>query len=176
DRAIDKYGIQYAPGVTSWWEIVDELFKRGDTHAAMLAQRHAVPRLEDFQAILFDEQVTDIHGTAKTLTGERVVDVAARVLSSALREYPILQRPTNFDIGEARVVALDLDEVAPKGGGPADKQTALMYMLARFVLARDYYLNPDIIGDIPEDYRPYHVPRIRRIKETPKRIVYDEFH
>jgi intracellular multiplication protein IcmB len=74
------------------------------------------------------------------------------------------------------LIALDLDEVAPKGGGPADKQTALMYMLARFVLARDYYLNPDIIADIPEDYRSYHIPRIRRIKETPKRIVYDEFH
>jgi intracellular multiplication protein IcmB len=176
DRAINNYGIAYQPGVTSWWEIVDELFKRGDTHTAMLAQRHAVPRMEDFQAILFDEQVTDIHGSAKTMTGEKVVEVAARVINSALREYPILQRPTNFDIGEARVVALDLDEVAPKGGGPADKQTALMYMLARFVLARDYYLNPDIIADIPEDYRSYHIPRIRRIKETPKRIVYDEFH
>lgn len=176
DRALQKYGIGFDLNTTTWWDIVDALFQKGDTHCAMLAQRHAVPRLEDFQAILFDEQVTDIHGTAMTMTGERVVDVAARVINSALREYPILQRPTNFDIGEARVVALDLDEVAPKGGGPADKQTALMYMLARFVLARDYYLNPDIINDIPEEYRPYHIPRIRRIKETPKRIVYDEFH
>lgn len=176
DRAIQRHGIAFDPNVTSWWEIVDALFQKGDTHHAMLAQRHAVPRLEDFQAILHDEQVTDIHGTARTQTQEKVIEVATRVINSALREYPILQRPTNFDIGEARVVALDLDEVAPKGGGPADKQTALMYMLARFVLARDYYLNPEIISDIPEDYRSYHIPRIKRIKETPKRIVYDEFH
>lgn len=176
DRALAQHGIPTENGKTCWWELVDELFKRGDIHHAILAQRHAVPRLENLMTVLRDEQVMDVHGEAKIATGEKVVEVCARMISSAIREFAILQRPTSFDIGDARVVALDLDEVAPKGGAQADKQTALMYMLARFVLARDFYLNRDIVPLIPEDYQSYHIPRIRRIRETPKRLVYDEFH
>lgn len=176
DRQIRAHNLEIKPGVTCWWDITDELFRRGDVHHAILAQRHAVPRLENLMTVLRDEQVMDVHGTALTETGEKVVEICARMISSAIREHAILQRPTAFDIGDARVVALDLDEVAPKGGGPADKQTALMYMLARFVLARDFYLNKEIVEKIPEDYRSYHIPRIRRIRETPKRLVYDEFH
>lgn len=176
DRAVAKWNVPFQPGVTVWWDIVDALYKEGDVHNAILAQRHAVPRLEDMMAVLRDDQVMEIHGNAKTMTGERVVDMCARMISTTVREYAIMQRPTAFDIGDARVVALDLDEIAPKGGGPADKQTALMYMLARFVLARDYYMNPEIISFIPQEYKTYHAPRIKRLRETPKRLVYDEFH
>jgi intracellular multiplication protein IcmB len=176
DRAVARFNVPFQPGVTVWWDIVDALYKAGDVHHAILAQRHAVPRLEDMMAVLRDDQVMEIHGNAKTMTGERVVDMCARMISTTVREYAIMQRPTAFDIGDARVVALDLDEIAPKGGGPADKQTALMYMLARFVLARDYYMNPEIISFIPQDYKTWHAPRIKRLRETPKRLVYDEFH
>lgn len=176
DRAVARYNVPFQSGTTVWWEIVDSLYKAGDIHHAILAQRHAVPRLEDMMAVLRDDQVMEIHGNAKTMTGERVVDMCSRMISTTVREYAIMQRPTAFDIGDARVVALDLDEIAPKGGGPADKQTALMYMLARFVLARDYYMNPEIISFIPQDYKTYHAPRIKRLRETPKRLVYDEFH
>jgi len=176
DRAVKAHNIPVEHGVTCWWDLVDALFQKNDIHHAILAQRHAVPRLENLMTVLRDEQVMDVHGEARIMTGEKVVDVCARMISSAIREFAILQRPTAFDIGDARVVALDLDEVAPKGGAQADKQTALMYMLARFVLARDFYLNKDDTQKFPEDYRAYHIPRIRRIRETPKRLVYDEFH
>lgn len=176
DEAIRSHAIEIKPSITTWWDVVDGLFMKGDVHHAIMAQRYAVPRLEDMMAILNDPQITDVHGEATIEGGERVVSVCRRVISSAIRELPILQRPTAFDIGDARVVALDLDEVAPKGGGPADKQTALMYMLARFVLARDFYLNNEIVNMIPDLYRNHHIPRIRRIRETPKRLVYDEFH
>lgn len=176
DKAIRSANLQIKPGETTWWDIVDGLFAKNLVRFATLAQRHAVPRLEHMMTILRAEEVMDVHGTAKTANGELIIDAAMRMISSAIREYAILQRPTVFDIGEARIVALDLDEVAPKGGGPADKQTALMYMLARFVLAKDFYLNPDSLGDMAEDYISYHGPRVKRIKETPKRLVYDEFH
>lgn len=176
DRAIRQHNITIKPGVTCWWDVTDDLYRKNDIHHAIMAQRHAVPRLEDMMTVINDPQVTDVHGTAKLATTEKVIEVVSRVISQSIRDYAILQRPTAFDIGDARIVALDLDEVAPKGGGPADKQTSLMYMLARFVLARDFYLNNEVLNDIPEDYRSYHAPRIRRIRETPKRIVYDEFH
>jgi intracellular multiplication protein IcmB len=51
-----------------------------------------------------------------------------------------------------------------------------MYMLARYVLGRHYYLTEDILSDFPDAYREYHRKRISEIREDAKRIVYDEFH
>jgi intracellular multiplication protein IcmB len=98
------------------------------------------------------------------------------MISSAIREYPLLARPTQFDLGEARVVSLDLDEVAKTGGEAADRQTAVMYMLARYILARDYYLTAENVADMPELYRTFHRARVMEIREDHKRIVMDEFH
>ncbi|TAL57454.1 MAG: type IV secretion protein IcmB, partial [Legionella sp.] len=52
----------------------------------------------------------------------------------------------------------------------------VMYMLARYVLARHYYLTEESVASIPEQYREYHKNRIQEIREDHKRIVYDEFH
>ncbi len=175
DEAIAHYDIVLDEDA-SWWSVVDKLFAAGNEHAAMLAQRYAVPRIEDLGTIVRKEQIIDVHGSAKVKTGENLVDVFQRMVSSALREYPILTVPTRFDIGGSRVVSLDIDEAAPRGGGPADKQTALVYMLARFVLARDFYLNEEVVPGIPEDYQTYHARRIQSLRETPKKIVMDEFH
>ena len=89
---------------------------------------------------------------------------------------PVLSSITSFDLGEARVVSLDLDEVAKSGGEAADRQTAVMYMLARYILARSYYLIEDHVKDMPALYQEYHSKRIKEIREDPKRIVFDEFH
>src|SRR5476651_1313223 len=98
------------------------------------------------------------------------------MVSGGVREYPILSRVTAFDIGDARVVSLDLDEVAKSGGDAASRQTSVMYMLARYVLARHYFLTEENANDMPETYRSYHETRISEIREDPKRIVLDEFH
>src|SRR6185437_6760192 len=109
-------------------------------------------------------------------TGETLINSFARMISGAVREYPILSRVTTFDLGEAKIVSLDLDEVAKAGGDAADRQTAVMYMLARYILARHYYLNEDNLADMPERYHDYHRTRIGEIREDHKRLVYDEFH
>ncbi len=176
DLAIKEYGLAVKPGVTLWWDIVDKFFENEDIHHAIIAQRYAVPRLDNLMRILRDDSVMSVHSTAFTESGEKLADAAARLLTSAIREYPIFQRPTAFDIGDAKIVALDLMDVAPSGGATADKQTALMYMLARFVLAKDFYINKDNLKFIPPEYHAWHEPRIRRLREMPKRIIYDEFH
>jgi intracellular multiplication protein IcmB len=104
--------------------------------------------------------------------------------------FPIITRPTAFDVGDARVVALDLDEVARGGGVVGNRITAVMYMLARQVLAKDFYVNKESVGDMPAppnfgllrdtvpvaQYKSYHSDRIEQITKDPKRICYDEFH
>lgn len=161
---------------TTWWEITDALFAKGFTHEAMLAQRHAMPLLADAGTICRSPAIEDLFGRVTIQTGETLVQSFNRMISSAIREYPILARPTQFDLGEARVVSLDLDEVAKTGGEAADRQTAVMYMLARYVLARDYYLTVENVSDMPELYRTYHRARVMEIREDHKRIVMDEFH
>jgi intracellular multiplication protein IcmB len=178
DLAVDEAMRRYDIGLSefpTWWECVDRLFGRGARHEAALAQRHAVPRVEDLMVIR-TPQIKDVFGKAMANDNQTLIDLFQMMVSASLREYPILTQPTKFDLGESRVVSLDLDEAAPRGGGPSDKQTAIVYMLARFVIAKDFYLNEDILPLMPEDYQKHHEARIRRIRETPKRLIFDEFH
>lgn len=161
---------------TTWWEVTDFLFENGYAHEAMLAQRHAVPLVADAASVCRTPAVEDLFGNIVAPTGETLIQAFGRMISSAVREYPILGRVTQFDIGEARIVSLDLDEVAKTGGEAADRQTAIMYMIARYVLARDYYLTTENINDLGKKYRDYHRVRIMEIREDAKRIVFDEFH
>ncbi len=161
---------------TTWWEVTDALFIAGFSHEALLAQRYAVPLLADAASICRTQVIEDLYGKIISPTGENLISAFGRMISSAVREYPILSRVTSFDLGEAKIVALDLDEVAKTGGDAADRQTAIMYMLARYIMARHYYLNEDNVEDMPETYREYHKNRISEIREDHKRLVYDEFH
>jgi intracellular multiplication protein IcmB len=161
---------------TTWWEVTDALFLAGFPHQAMLAQRFTTPLLADAAAICRSQVVEDLYGQVKAPTGEPLIQAFSRMISSAVREYPILSNVSQFDIGDARVVSLDLDEVAKSGGDAAERQTAVMYMLARYTMARHYYLTEDVLNDMPDSYREYHKKRISEIREDAKRIVYDEFH
>lgn len=161
---------------TTWWEIVDALFAAGFQYEASIAQRHAVPVIADLAAICRTPAIEDLYGKITAPTGESLIQSFSRMLSAAAREYPIISQITQFDLGEARIVALDLDEVARSGGDAADRQTAVMYMLARYVTARLYYLNEENVADMPVSYQRFHKKRISEIREDPKRIVYDEFH
>jgi intracellular multiplication protein IcmB len=161
---------------TTWWEVTDALFVAGFSHEASLAQRYAMPLLNDVVSVCRSQVVEDLYGKITVATGEPLITAFSRMISSAVREYPILSRVTAFDLGDARVVSLDLDEVAKTGGDAADRQTAVMYMLARYILARHYYFTEDNINDMPEAYHKYHKQRVAELREDPKRIVYDEFH
>ena len=161
---------------TTWWEVTDALFSAGFVHEALLAQRYAMPLLADAASICRTASIEDLYEKVTAPTGESLINSFSRMISGAIREYPILSRVTAFDIGDARVVSLDLDEVAKSGGEAADRQTAVMYMLARYILARHYYLTEESLNNIPEQYKAYHKQRVSEIREDPKRIIYDEFH
>lgn len=175
DDILEEIGFRRDPQ-TSWWEVTDTLFLAGFTHEARLAQRHAVPHLSDATTICRLPAIEDLYGKVISPTGEQLITAFGRMISSAVREYPILSTVTAFDLSDSLVVSLDLDEVAKSGGEAADRQTAVMYMLARYVLAKDFYLTDSSLSVIPEIYQKYHKKRIDEIRESSKRIVYDEFH
>lgn len=161
---------------STWWEVTDALYSAGFIHEAMLAQKYAMPLLSDAASVCRTSAIEDLYEKVTAPTGESLINAFSRMISSSVREYPILSRVSSFDIGDARVVSLDLDEVAKSGGDAADRQTAVMYMLARYVLARHYYLTEESLVQVPAQYKDYHKKRIQEIREDPKRIVYDEFH
>lgn len=165
------------PEAPLWWEIVDLLFDAGETGAAMRAQRYAVPVLNDLLAAAREPAVQGLIGNARHGAGaETVTDAFVRVLTALSGSWPILFAPTAFEVGAARVAAIDLAEVAPRGSAEADRQTAAFYMLARHALTRRWWIAEESLNEIPERYRDWHARRLRELRETPKRLAYDEFH
>ncbi len=175
---------------TTWWEVVDQLFTCGNIHAASMANRYAVPLLQDAVAAANGEKVRATYSAPRISTGEGVIQAFSRMVGEALSFFPILGRPTAFDLGGARIAALDLNAVARGGSGAVSRRiTAVMYMLARQVLAKDFYLNREEVLQMPappefklrdtvpaQAYRDYHSVRAAEIFEDPKRICFDEFH
>ena len=155
---------------TSWWEIVDALFDRGFIHEAIQAQRFAVPLLGDVVS-----QLRQNKGIENTYEQHTIMTVWRSIID-AIEAYVILKEPTQFDLGDAQVVSLDLDEVAPRGGPTADRQSAVMYMLARHVLGARFFLMPDDVKLMPQRYQDYHAERIEAIREDPKRLCYEKAH
>ena len=176
DEALAKHNI-HLPTDPYWWDVVDALFTVGATHPAMLAQRHAVPTLVDAVTAARRPQIRALlEETQIGASAESVLHAFERMVASSIREFPILASVTRFDIGGARIAAVDLQDVAPQGDDLADRQTGIMYMLARHALVHAWWLGPDMLRSVPEKYRAYHEARIRDIRETPKRICFDEFH
>ncbi len=155
---------------TTWLEIVDALFKHGHIHEAIQAQRYAVPLLSDICTQIMQNQ-----GIQNTYDENTRLNTW-RSLVDAQESYKILVEPTKFDLGDAQIISLDLDEVAPRGGAVADRQSAVMYMFARFVLGNRFFLMPADVGLMPKEYQAYHAERIEAIREDPKRLCYDEAH
>ncbi|MDR1546294.1 MAG: type IV secretion protein IcmB, partial [Deltaproteobacteria bacterium] len=174
DRALSE-GLQ-PDEATSWWELTDFFFDRGLTHQALEAQRLAMPTLTDVAG-----QVRQHPGLRAAYNfqadGQPVLDHVWRALAEAVAAYRFLALPTKLSLGDARVVSLDLDEVAVRGGGAAgDRQTAVMYMLARHLVGARFFLTPADAALMPEPYRGHHLKLIEEIRQDPKRLCYDELH
>lgn len=176
DAAIQKYNI-HLPSDPFWWDIVDKMFEIGQPHLANIAQRHAVPTLNDSITASRRPQIRSLlEETSVGFSTESVVGAFERMITSAIRELPILSSVTQFDIADTRLCSLDLMDVAPQGDESADRQTSIMYMLARHALIRSWWMSADTLPNIPEKFREYHSLKLQDIAETPKRLNFDEFH
>ena len=188
DEAIKKCNM-VIDSKTSWWEVVDKLFVNGFIKEAHSAQRYAVPILSDVTEIAQESGIKMIYDKPEIETTENVIQAFTRGITEALNIYKIFARPTVFDIGESKITALDLDEVAKSGGDIAERQTAIMYMIARYVLAKNYKLIRETVNEMPypshlncpenipvDKYKTYHLNRVAEMRDGIKRLCFDEFH
>ncbi|MDD9982722.1 MAG: type IV secretion protein IcmB [Gammaproteobacteria bacterium] len=177
DAAIERASVHLGDRAT-WWDVVDALFDAGDEQHAMLAQRFAVPVLLDLVTTVREAPIQDLIGEARYGAGgtETVTAATVRILTGTANRWPNLVSRTRFDVGGVRVAAVDLAEVAAQGSAEADRQTAVMYLLARHALIRHWSMSEDMLDHVPARYRAWHAERVRASAETPKRLCYDEFH
>jgi intracellular multiplication protein IcmB len=183
DRALEEIGFDETME-TAWWEVVDVLMEHGKIYEASIANRHAVPTISDLVTASQTDQVSALYRNAIDKdTGQPIMESFQRMISEVVRDFPILSTHTKFSLGAARIVALDLMDVTVGGASEAaKKQTALMYMLARQILTRDFFISEKEIrsacskGVLPEVFLDYHVERAKQNLQLPKLICMDEFH
>ncbi|ERL63167.1 ATPase AAA [Piscirickettsia salmonis] len=176
EEKISQINIEINPEMT-WWQLTDSLFEKGYFDLAIRAQKYAMPILADTISTAHFHGIKDIYSKVSLPgTQEDFISAFCRTMSAVIRNFPTLTSPTQLSLEKARIIAFDLEDVARSGSAAAEKQTAVMYMLARHAMAQHYFLRHDDIRSFPRNYHPYHEERVREILEEPKRIVYDEFH
>ncbi|MPS81680.1 MAG: hypothetical protein E2591_26760 [Achromobacter sp.] len=164
------------------YDLVDELFDHGKVHEAVVVQRYAVPVLYDLITAARSQSVRDQYDRpgepTPTPSGESILAVFTRAIGAAAADYALLSTVTQFDLDDARVVAIDLEELVSGGEDEESRRrAAVMMMFGRNVGARNYFLRWDELATTcPPRYLRYHETRVREIYTSPKFLEYDEFH
>ncbi|NNM65727.1 MAG: hypothetical protein HKL99_14185 [Burkholderiales bacterium] len=172
DAVLGGLGVEIHP-YTTWYDVRDVLFDAGQLHAATLAQRYAVPTLSEVASRAQDAIISSSY--KKEVNGESITYFFFRKIAEAIQRIPILDGASRFSLDDARVIALDLDEVAPNSGGEASGWlAAVAVMLSRHLLASRFFLMPEDAALFPTKYREFQRERITRMRESPKKLVYDE--
>lgn len=161
---------------TTWWDVADRFAARGDIRMARIATQHAVPIVQDLIAATYQAQVQDNYGSnTPTSGGETGLAIFQRYIKTFIGKYPTLNQPTRLDLGDARVVAIDIGRVAPEGLDENARQSELMYLLGFQIIGRNFFLDPDEAEKVPAHVREIHRERFREFRESYKRLECDEF-
>lgn len=175
DEAVAKLGYKILPA-TTYWELVDALFKAGYIYEAEVAQRYAVPTLNDLVGVASSEEVEAEYGGVMAEGNRPLIKAFSLGIREAVGDYPIFSSHTRFDIGSARVISLDLQDVAIIGSDSAYKQTALMYMIARQSFMKKVAFSKEDLPYFDDLYKPYYYRLINDIVDENKVLCMDEFH
>jgi len=178
DQWIKESGFSHVGNQSlTWWNLVDELFARDLFLLASIAQRYAVPTVKDFAVVAASAEIMVTFDEIKVSTQETAPAYFIRSLSEVVDRYPVLAGPTQFDVGEARVVALDLEKVtADDISSEGKRQACVMYLLGREVLSGRLKVDAGDVEHFPSHTRAYHMQRVRELRETTKSLNYDEAH
>ncbi len=174
-RGLEKIGMIVSDQVTVW-EVVDALFDAGEHDLAWRAQRHAVPRLSDLIKSAKSTEILNTYREAPSATAEKIIDVFCRNIQTAVSEYELIAGVTQFDVGSVKILSIDLEEmVTANESEEGRRRAALMFMFARRLGARNFFLRWDEIVDIvPQRYYKYQKERVSRLYESLKFLQYDE--
>lgn len=175
DRALEESGYRALPA-TTYWAITDHLFDEGQFHAAEVAQRYAVPTLNDLIQVASNKALKEEYEDMNIETGASIVNAFITGLRSAISDFPLFSQATKFDLGSARIVALDLQDVAIIGSEAAKKQTATMFMMARQCFMKKVAFSKEDLPAFDLRYKDYYERLISEIVDEYKLLEMDEYH
>jgi len=183
DHALEQSGFAAADD-TTWWQVTDWLFAAGHHQLARLAQTRAVPTLPDLLIASTTHQIRITYGTdGQEEDPDNPVHHFRRAISEIVRDLPTLGLATRFGVDGARVVVIDLEEVSSgTRDARAERQTAVMAMLARHVIMRDRDIDSDDIASLsdsdalPSQFAAMHRDAVAAMAVQPQQLCMDEFH
>lgn len=159
---------------TTYWELVDLFFDNAMYYECEVAQRLAVPILQELVGIANSPEIKSEYEDQE---GDRLRNLFIRGIRDAINQYPIFRSSTQFDIGSARIVSFDLQDVAAKDKTLASvKQTTLMYMIARQSFMQKIAYSKEDLAAISPRARPYFEKLVNELADEEKILMYDEFH
>lgn len=178
DRRATELGIALHEDLT-WWSLTDQLAIRGDFQMADRAQRFAMPTLNDVIRYLSDSQL-------RSRFGDSLCNLAAAQVESAVNQFPIFASETQLDIGDARIVSIELkDVIHMTPNSEQDRRSnVLFFLMARELFVKRVAGSSDEITAmrLPHDpetrraYTDFWRARYTNIEQTRKRFCFDEFH
>jgi intracellular multiplication protein IcmB len=163
----ERTGQRYEDGQISWWKIVDDLVEREQFQLAEVAQRYAVPTMEDFRRVLIEHlDRPDVD-----------LNIAHRVRYSVddhMMKCRVICGVTNIDNRRSRIAVIDLGQLLQKERDTAVARTA--FFAARLGLCRDLYLTPANLALMNGNLQLYHRRQLDSRKSSGVHIIYDELH
>lgn len=172
DEKLEQYGIEIDDR-TNWHEIRNELYDRGEVRAAYIAHRKAMPILSDLIGIASSESVRSDY--PDEIAGTPLLNLFTRAIREAVEMFPMLQGETKFEIGESRVISLDMEDLVPREQTErAMWQASIAFFVGYDILTRDFFFHEDYLKYIPKKYLGYHTRRAKQIKTARKRFSMDE--
>ncbi|WP_286241099.1 hypothetical protein [Neptuniibacter halophilus] len=174
-KALEQIGLKPNTDMT-WWSIFDALHAEGFYREASLVMRFVAPTLPLLAAIATRPEIRSEYPGIYD-SGTPLVDYFSRRIGELVEEYPIFSGHTQLDLGDSRIISLDLEEVVPRaseGDYSLKKKGAVFFATAARILTSRFFWKEDRLTDIPEKYHTYHEPRIRSIRQTTNALQIDE--
>jgi intracellular multiplication protein IcmB len=175
DEILQKTQV-YVNGM-SYWDITDALFNSGELYGAEISQRYAVPTLDDCISMAASTEITNEFRTATTESGTPIFEAFQMGVRGGISQFPIFSGYTKFDIGSARIMSLDLNDVTSSGKTDVEfKQNALMYMMARQCFMKKVAYSEEEVKLVQPMYKSYYTNLVAKLTDSFKTLCYDEYH
>lgn len=162
----------------TWKDLTQHLFDMQEYVLAEYAQWRAMPTLPDINNVISsDQEIKDMFGDQLVpgLGISLLKYVSSQV--TAWSRKSILSSPTSFKTN-ARIIALNLEDLLKGGGAAALQFGAMVMLLARHATTRKWWMNQDMLPSLvcTDVVREYHRRTIEREKAMPSRLDIDEYH
>lgn len=161
------------PHVSSgtWWGVVDAFFKAGHVEHAAMAQRFAVPKLDDLFRLMV------ISTTLRP--ADRGIEASLEMsILRHMREFPLLSEETDIQSDRAAITAVDLRDFTSRRSKEGVRDIVLAFLIARQAFAVDFFFQSSEHKAVPELYRGHHARKwyVRERERESGLLIYDDIH